>query len=625
MNKRFGITRSLRRAGVAALAVTFGFGTLSIADQAGAIVGGGAISITKTPWQVSLQTADGFICGGTILNERTILTAAHCTVDSKAADLSIRAGVTAVDDTSGQDRRVARILQHPLGVDAAGDIAILGLEAPLTFNASVQPIALASAAELGAARRAFVSGWGATSETGDSSPVLKGVEMSILSDSACSATLSGAGGAIEPSRELCTDGSGIGSCYGDSGGPLVITVADGSSRLAGVVNWGIECATSPDVYAEVPAFGDWIRANSTGALGGSTGTTTTPTGPTSTPTPTEPSTTSVEVDIAGYGGVPSDASGAVLNVTAVGATSAGYLTLWPCGTPRPDTSNVNYAADEDTPNLVVSKLGIGGKVCIETSTDVEVLVDVVGFFPASADYSAVQPVRTLDTRSGNRPGSGEIVEAAVTGGTVPGDAVAVVLNLTATGTSADGFVSSWPCGEAKPVVSSLNYRAGHDRANLVVAKVGLGGKVCLQSSASVHMLVDVAGYFPKGTSYTPLVQRRILDTRGTRQVSGGSTVEVTVPVGSKAIALNVTATRAAGAGFATVWPCGQARPATSNLNFPAHQDAANAVVTGVGSTGKICIFSDASADFIVDLNGSFPAASSYTSLAPVRLLDTRNS
>ena len=74
-----------------------------------------------------------------------------------------------------------------------------------------------------------------------------------------------------------------------------------------------------------------------------------------------------------------------------------------------------------------------------------------------------------------------------------------------------------------------------------------------------------------------------------------------------------------------MWPCGQPRPATSNLNFPAYQDAANAVVTGVGSSGKVCIFSDKSADFIVDLNGSFPAASSYSSLAPVRLLDTRNS
>jgi Trypsin len=507
-----------RRLGLIALTTAMTLGVLGVAQHADAIVGGTTISITRTPWQVSLQDANGLLCGGVILNERTVLTASHCTTDATPADLTVRAGVTKVDDTSGQDRDVATITENPLGVDAAGDLSILGLAQPLTFNNAVRPIALATAEELAQARRAFVSGWGSVGENDDISTTLKGVDVPVLSDAACSATLASENASIEPSRELCADGNGTGSCYGDSGGPLVITVGDGTPHLIGIVSWGAVCATSPGVYAEVPAFANWISANMIGGSGGSGGSVA-PADATSTPGAPN------EVTVAGRGDVPQDASVVVLNITALGANSAGFLTAWPCGSPKPNASNVNYSAGEDTPNQVISKLNAGGKICIETSNDVDVLVDVDGYFPAGADFTGLDPIRKLDTRSGTKPRIGATTQAAVTGGTVPADAAAVVVNLTATGTSGDGFVTAWPCGEAQPLASSLNFRIGHDRANLVIAKVGSAGTVCLQSSASTHLIADVTGYFPKGSAFAPLAPKRLLDTRNGRAVSGGQVLE----------------------------------------------------------------------------------------------------
>ncbi len=607
----------LRRFGPIAVIVAMTLGIMGVTQHADAIVGGSTISITRTPWQVSLQDANGLLCGGVILNERTVLTAAHCTTDATPADLTVRAGVTNVEDTSGQDRAVSTITENPLGVDSAGDLSILGLAQPLTFSNAVRPILLATPDQLVQAQRAFVSGWGSVSETGDSSTELKGVELPLLSDGACSARLAADDASIEPTRELCADGNGTGSCYGDSGGPLVITIADGSPRLVGIVSWGVVCAQSPDVYAEVPAFTDWIKAN---MIGGSAPAPA-PVGPASTP---QPQAAPIEVIVGGQGGVSSSASAVVLNITAVGASSAGFLTAWPCGSPMPNVSNVNYSADEDAPNLVISKLGTGGRVCVQTSNEVDVLVDVNGYFPADANFTGIDPIRKLDTRSGSKPRAGATTQATVTGGAIPADATAVVVNLTATGTGGDGFVTAWPCGESQPIASNLNFRGGHDRANLAIAKVGSAGQVCLQSSASSHLVADVTGYFPQGSTFRPLAPQRMLDTRNGRSVSAGQVLEVVAPPGAVAVVLNITSTRSAADGYATVWPCGEPQPNASNLNFQTRRDVANAVVSRVGSNGRVCIFSDKTSDYIVDLTGSFSSTGTYAAVSPARLLDTRN-
>ena len=106
------------------------------------------------------------------------------------------------------------------------------------------------------------------------------------------------------------------------------------------------------------------------------------------------------------GGVPGDASAVTLNVTSTGSLGAGFVTVFPCGTPRPNTSNVNFAAGSTVANAVTSKVGADGKVCIYNDSPTHLIVDVNGFFAPAADYGALNPARLLDTRNSAIPRAG---------------------------------------------------------------------------------------------------------------------------------------------------------------------------------------------------------------------------
>ena len=89
-----------------------------------------------------------------------------------------------------------------------------------------------------------------------------------------------------------------------------------------------------------------------------------------------------ELQVTGRGGVPGGAAAVVLNVTVVDAKSAGFVTVYPCGSDRPLASNLNFVAGSVVPNAVVSKIGDGGKVCLFTNNATQLLADVNGYFPA---------------------------------------------------------------------------------------------------------------------------------------------------------------------------------------------------------------------------------------------------
>ena len=342
-----------------------------------------------------------------------------------------------------------------------------------------------------------------------------------------------------------------------------------------------------------------------------------------------------EVSVAGRGGVPVGAGAVVLNATVVEAGAAGFVTVFPCGQATPNASNLNFAAGQTIPNSVVSKVGVGGKVCVFSSAEAHLLIDVNGAFPTVSDYESLVPARLFDSRApgltvdgvlsgGGRVAAGSITEVSVAGrGGVPVGAGAVVLNATVVEAGAAGFVTVFPCGQATPNASNLNFAAGQTIPNSVVSKVGVGGKVCVFSSAEAHLLIDVNGAFPTVSDYESLVPARLFDSRapgltvdgvlsGGGRVAAGSITEVSVagrggvPVGAGAVVLNATVVEAGAAGFVTVFPCGQATPNASNLNFAAGQTIPNSVVSKVGVGGKVCVFSSAEAHLLIDVNGAFP-------------------
>jgi hypothetical protein len=98
-----------------------------------------------------------------------------------------------------------------------------------------------------------------------------------------------------------------------------------------------------------------------------------------------------------------------------------------------------------------------------------------------------------------------------------------------------------------------------------------------------------------------------------------------VPADATAVVLNVTVSEPTIAGFATVYPCGSTFPTASNLNYVPGSTIPNLVVSKVAPDGTVCIFSQNAAQLIADVDGYFPAGSTYNALLPARLLDTRAS
>jgi hypothetical protein len=322
-----------------------------------------------------------------------------------------------------------------------------------------------------------------------------------------------------------------------------------------------------------------------------------------------------QVQVAGTGSVPLGATGAVLNVTAVEAQAPGFLTVFPCDTPTPEGSNLNYAAGQTIPNAVFAKLGADGRVCIYTYAAAGLIVDVNGFMPAASDITPVAPARFYDSRTSGGPrANGSVTAINVTGRPgYPTNPAAITLNVTAVDAQSAGFMTVFPCENAIPEASNLNFAAGQTIANAVVARVGSSGQVCVYVSGSAGLLVDVNGFVPAGSNFAALNPARLFDSRsngGARAADSVTEVQVAglggVPAGAKTAMLNVTAIEASSAGFMTVFPCGTPVPTASNLNFAAGQTIPNAVVAKIGDGGRVCIYTSASAHLVVDVNGYAP-------------------
>lgn len=314
-----------------------------------------------------------------------------------------------------------------------------------------------------------------------------------------------------------------------------------------------------------------------------------------------------------------------MNVTAANATDNGFLTVWPCDGGRPEASNLNFTSSGAVPNLVVTKLGPDGTVCISANSAVNVIVDVNGTYEDDGGLNAVavEPVRILDTRTAvgtfgrERVEAGNEIELQVTGGDVPADAGAATLNVTATGSDENGFVTVYPCGSPRPTASNLNFRAGEAAPNLVTTALSDTGTVCLYTSQAVHLIADLASWYGVGrpAGLIDLAPTRVLDTRqpigvetaglvtSSRVVVLDFALTPAVAADADAVVMNVTSAQAAGIGFVTAWPCDQARPTVSNLNIRPGRTVANLTTVKLSATGTVCLATTSSTHLIADVAG----------------------
>ncbi len=355
----------------------------------------------------------------------------------------------------------------------------------------------------------------------------------------------------------------------------------------------------------------------------------------------------IELVVAGRGGVDADASAVMMNIGVIRPLTRGFLTVYPCGVDRPLASNVNFPPGGVVSNPVFAQIGEDGKVCIYTSAGADLYADLNGFVPAGGSPTPLVPARLLETRTGPNDktvdglfeGDGPIqarteVELQVTGrGGVPADASAVALNVGAVRPADFGYLTIYPCGEDRPLASSVNYGVDTTVSNAANALIGEDGKVCIYASKTVNVIVDVNGTIPQGGSPRPLIPARLLETRsgavdktidglfeGEGRVGPDAEVELQVtgrggvPTNASAVTINIGAVRPSDQGFITVYPCGADRPLASSINYLGGDVISNSVLAQIGDDGKVCIYALRETDLIADVTG-FVAP--VTPVAPV--------
>ena len=365
-----------------------------------------------------------------------------------------------------------------------------------------------------------------------------------------------------------------------------------------------------------------------------------------------------DLQVTGVGGIPtSGVSAVLLNVTAITPPTDGFITVGPrpAGVGDvfndqftygdwPSASNLNTKVGETVPNLVLARVGAGGKIRLYNfNYPTHMVADVAGWFDSSpltstshgSAFYGVEPQRLLDTRNGLGETSAvqdgkfkplddrSFTVAGIAG--IPSNADSVVLNITAVSPTGTGWVSAYPDNSTRPNASNLNVLAGNDRSNLVVVKVGSNGKVRLfVAEAATHLIVDVFGYYKPTTNAdgktTTINPTRIFDTRngiGTTKarMNPGQTRTVQVagafgvPSNATAVYLNLTSVNASAWGWLAVWPTGLPMPNSSNVNFAGGSIVPNMAIVKLGTGGTLQVYNDAgvsgttSSDVLIDVLG----------------------
>ncbi len=341
------------------------------------------------------------------------------------------------------------------------------------------------------------------------------------------------------------------------------------------------------------------------------------------------------VTVAGMGGVPAvGATSVLVNITVAGATATSHLSVWPSGTAQPNASTINFSAGQVIANANVARLGADGKLSIyNNSGSVQVIVDVVGWYDTGTEpmpqllKTLPAPARLLDSRDGTGghttawgPGQTRDVTVAGVGG-IPIGADSVVLTLTVTAPTAVSHLSVWPSGSPQPTTSVMNFPSGATLAAHVVARVGANGKISVRNnSGNVQVIADAVGYYSAdftGRWLRAATPTRVLDSRdGTGGFSTPwpqATSRVVpiagrlgIPVGVKAVVVNLTVIGGTATSHLTVWQAGVPRPGASNINFPAGAVLANLTITALNDAGAIEIYNNSgSVHVVADVVGWF--------------------
>ncbi|XP_061613075.1 serine protease 27 isoform X1 [Phyllopteryx taeniolatus] len=240
--------------------------------QENRIVGGMDASDGAWPWQVSVQKDAGHVCGGSIITENWILSAAHCFPNpSDLSSYIVYAGWYYLNNVNPHHsaHRVSDVVIPSGYVEphSGKDVALVRLSTALTWSDWIRPVCLpASGTLFPASLQCYVTGWG---NIRNSIPLpgvgpLQEVQVPIISQASCRAMYQME--QVDILYDMICAGyqeGGKDSCQGDSGGPLVCQMVNGTWVQAGVVSFGLGCAEAnqPGVYARLTSYSSFIRDN----------------------------------------------------------------------------------------------------------------------------------------------------------------------------------------------------------------------------------------------------------------------------------------------------------------------------------------------------------------------------
>ncbi len=336
-------------------------------------------------------------------------------------------------------------------------------------------------------------------------------------------------------------------------------------------------------------------------------------------------------------GIPATAQAYSLNVTVVPQGPLPFLTLWPSGQTQPGVSTLNSFGGTVVANAAIVPAGAGGAVSVFATAPTDVILDIDGYFDSttvanSLSFYPATPCRVADTRGavglfgGPSLVGGQSRDFAIpsAGCSIPVTAKAFSLNVTALPlTGFLGYLTTWPSGQAKPLVSTLNSWTGKIVANAAIVPAGSNESVSVFVTDQANAILDINGYFgqpgnPGALSFYPIAPCRVADTRNAAGLFGGPKLDAratrsfaipagacNIPTTAAAYSMNVTVVPDGPLSYLTAWPTGSAQPGVSTLNSFDGSVVANAAIVPAGTGGAVSIFVTNPTHVILDINGYF--------------------
>ncbi|XP_078043039.1 chymotrypsin-1-like [Augochlora pura] len=222
------------------------------------IVGGHDAPVGKFPYQASVWGESFFRCGGSLITENMVLTAAKCIYGMFPSEITVVVGTIYSNfsiSKSAESYSVEKLIWHPgyMPNIFADDVGLIWLKTKITFTATIKPIRLASISHVAEGEKAIVTGWGARFKNDPIQLTLQEIELKVISQKQCQQQAPPKTNILD--THICTLTKILeGLCLGDAGGPLVI-----NQEQVGIVSFGVPCARGyPDVYTNVYNYKKWM-------------------------------------------------------------------------------------------------------------------------------------------------------------------------------------------------------------------------------------------------------------------------------------------------------------------------------------------------------------------------------